>query len=962
MPVRVCVLGEIRLVDAGETDVIRSAKQRLALGVLVCHRGKAVSADRLIDALWGDDPPTSAMANLRSYISKLRKRAGDCIEACPGGYRLLLKPGETDLDQFEFLAEKGHQAGQQGDADAAARLSTEALALWRGPAFGELCDHPMVGEEAARLSERRLSVIEQRIDADLARGHHDGLTAELTKLVAEHPMRERFRAQLMLALYRSGRQAEALEAYHQGARLLAQELGVDPGQHLRDLHQSILTEEPALAAPAPDTATRSGVAPVPAQLPADLAVFTGRAQKLVRLRADLLEAGDAVAISAISGAGGIGKSALAIHFCHQVSNWFPDGQLYLNLQGTTPDAKPLKPIDALGRLLRALGMDGSAIPLDVEEAAAHYRTRTHDKRMLIILDNAYDTAQIRLLIPGSPTCAVMITSRLPLSLDNAHHHVLNVLTPDEAVELLAGLLGEQRVTDEPRAAARVAALCAHLPLAISIAAARLNARKTWSLAKLAERLEAEDQRLSELVHDDRAVRASLSVSYRDLDYPQARAFRLCALPGGPDLDVDAAAALLDLSEPATEDLLDHLVDLGLLESRASGRYRYHDLIRLYAHEQTAHHDPPIEQDQALHRLLAYYTAAARMARQTAERNWTLPSSLLPLQRSGRTFSDVDAAKAWLQHHGPHLVNSVEAAIRRSSSLGLAADQLYALEWLKYNGLDWGGLDHIVRSVADAAVRNGDQRSETIARYHLGNHYYTLSRPSEAAIELRRAAELANAGNDLYLLAEVRHMEAVLNLTQRRITEAISAGQEAADLYHSCGNLKDEAFARSHLARCYQQAGRHDQARAALDRAADVARQADNPIALGAVQYARGINQRDAGQHDLAIAALTEALDLFRQAGNLAGGGNILFHLAETHRQAGRHREAAGAAEECLTLARRMCDEYNVARALTVLGRSHTALGEHQLGRAHLEEAHKALSRLGAPETEDIHQLLTPSAE
>ncbi|NBE92327.1 tetratricopeptide repeat protein [Nonomuraea sp. K271] len=942
------VLGAVGVDGAG----LGPPKQRLVWATLLCRVGRVVSDDHLIDALWGEVPPRSAVANLRVYVTGLRKIVGDdVLQRKDGGYVVVPKPGQLDAAVFEeFLT----QARVSRDPKEKKDQYEQAMALWRGSAFGSMAEHPAITHAAQALEELRLAAVEELAEVRLVLGEHAALTAELGGWVASHPLREGLHTQLMLALYRSGRQAEALEVYQRARQLLADELGLEPGPALQDLQQAILRSDPAY----PEVAVESPDRPmaVPAELPADLAGFTGRTNELLQLHDRLLDGRRPVAISAISGAGGVGKSALAIHLGHQLIDQFPDGQLYVNLQGSTPKVKPLDPIDALGRLLRSLGVAPEAVPPDVDEAAALLRTCTHGRRLLIILDNACDTGQIRPLLPGSGTCAVVITSRRALSLDAVHHLALGLLTPDEARALLIAGIG--CTGTDPEAAKDIVRLCGYLPLAISIAAARLNSRKTWNLAKLADRLMVEERRLSELEQGDRAVRACLEVSYSHLDYPHARAFRLCALPGGPDLESDAAAALLDLAEPDAEDLLDDLIDVGLLEGLAPGRYRYHDLIRLYAHEQAAYHDPPAEQDEALHRLLAWYTATARMARQSAERNQVLPSSFLPLRSSGRTFTDPRAAQEWLQHHSPHLVDSVEEAIRRPESLALAADQLYALEWLKYYGLDWAGLDHIVRDIAHAAVHHGDQRSEAIARYHLGTLYYTLSRPSEATTELRRAAELARAGDDRYLLAEIRHIEAVLNLAQGRLFDAISTGQEAADLYRACGNLKDEAFARSNLARCYQEAGRPDQARDTLDRAADAARQADNPIALAAVQYARGINQRDTGQCDMAITALTEALGLLRQAGNRAAEGNALYHLAETHRRAGQHRQAINFAAQCLELARDISDNYNTGRALTVLGRSHTAQSEHGQGRAHFEEAHRVFVRLDAPEADDVHRLLT----
>ncbi|WP_165959927.1 AfsR/SARP family transcriptional regulator [Nonomuraea longispora] len=929
------------VVDGEETLPMRSTNQRIILAVLLARRGRTVSADRLIDAVWGEKPPASAPENLRSYVSKIRQRVGGRIEAAAGGYRLRADVDEVDVGRFEALAAQG--------------CYRQALALWRGSAFGTLAYHPHLQGEAARLEERRLSVTEQHIDADLAAGRHCEVVAHLARLVAEHPLHERFCGRLMIALYRAGRQAGALEAYRQIVTRLADQLGVDPGTELQELHQAILRSDPALELPAGRPLV------IPTELPADLAAFTGRDEELMRLRGPLLNDHLPVAISAISGTGGVGKSALAIHLAHQILDRYPDGQLYVNLRGASPDAYPVDPIDALGRLLRSLGVAPEAVPADVDEATALFRTRTRNRRLLIVLDNARDAAQVRPLLPAGRTCAVLITCRRDMAaLEAAHHLPLGLLSEQEAGDLLARHIGAHRSDAEPEAVAQIVRLCGYLPLAISIAAARLNSRKTWSLAKLADRLAVEHRRLSELEQGDRALRTSLQVSYRQLDDAHARAFRLCALPGGPDLDTDAAAALLDLPAPQAEDRLDDLVDFGLLDNPAPGIYRYHDLIRLFAQEQAAERDPDSERDQALHRLLGFYTTTTHNAVTADDPHWTWPRSLLPRQHPGRTLPNPEAAAAWLFDSVPHLVAAAEWGAHRPESLGLAADLVTGLRWLLYSGVGWARIAPSLQSIIATAAGTGDTRSEAIGLYELGHLSYYQYLLSDAAAQLERATDLAGVVGDQVLLWQIWHTRGLVYSGQRRLTDAVHALQEAAALAQELRLPAREATTLANLSRVHIDAGQMDQAVAVLDQALHAALDSGDPDPLAAVRYARGVALRGAGRFQEATRELTDARHTFRKLARRTAESNVLYHLAETYRQADRHVQALEAAEECLSLSREIGDEYNIARALAVLGQSHTAQGDHGQGRASLQEAHEIFARLDAAEAAEMEALLTPS--
>jgi DNA-binding SARP family transcriptional activator len=614
------ILGPIEVrTSRGRPIALGRRKQRVLLAALLLNTGKAIPSRRMLDWLWGEHAPATAQSNLYTYISALRKvlDSPSRIEAGPNGYLLRVTPGEVDVTLFEDLAAQGQQALSAGRHDVALERLTRALCLWRGESVLEELPLPApLRCEAARLERLRATVVDASLEARLALGQHGEMLADLEALTRRDPLNERIRAQLMLALYRSGRRADALTIY-QGARMtLAAEVGIDPGPDLVRMHQRILADDPALTPPPAVAARRA-----PAELPIGPAAFTGRAAEIARLCTMLTSGSSATAISAITGAAGVGKSALAVHVAHQVAGRFADGRLYVDLHDSTPGVAPLNPADVLARLLRSLGDDTAGRP-DVDEAAARFRSLTDGRHLLLLLDNARDAAQVRPLLPASPTCRVLVTARRMLtSLDAASHFRLGVMAEDETSTLLGRLIGEERVAAEQRAARAIVRLCAGLPLAIRIAAARLIARPGLSLRALADRLAVEDHRLSELQADDQAVRACFMMSYRSLDAESSRMFRMVSLLDGAAISVAAAAALADRPEPRTADLLDHLAGAQLLEVCGHDRYRMHDLLRLFARERARKEGT--EEDQAL--------AVWRARREV----WTPPAQPATYMTAGR---------------------------------------------------------------------------------------------------------------------------------------------------------------------------------------------------------------------------------------------------------------------------------------------------------------------------------------
>lgn len=604
------VLGPLRVRHGGQPARLSAPMHRTLLGVLLTRANTPVPVDVLVDALWAGQRDPRAAKKLQLHVHRLRCVLGDParIRFEHGGYTLQVHPGELDADRFEAALAEGTDAAEP--ARAVATLRT-ALGLWRGEPFSDVTDLALLRAEADRLAERRLAGLAQLYTAELACGHANAIIPELVQLAARHPMRERLQGLLMTALYQAGRQAEALEVYHRTRGALVEQLGLEPGNELQRLEHAILTGDPVL-----ETPTTPGI--TPAQLPADITDFTGRKAQLATIQ-HLAATADrcGAPLVAITGKAGVGKTTLAVHAAHRLRVHYPDGQLFVNLRGA--QGRPLAPADVLARFLRSLGVDRTAIPDDVEERAALYRSRLADRRLLIVLDNAACEAQLRPLLPGTPGCTVLVTSRARMAGLNGNRPVdLDILEPDQAVELLGRVAGPLRVAAEPGAAREIVRLCGFLPLAVRIAGARLGARPHWRLNRLEADLADEHHRLDTLRLGDLEVRASLALSYDSLDATARRAFRRLALLEIRDFAPWVTAALLDIPQTTAEELVDTLVDMQLLDVAgrdATGalRYRFHDLLRAYARELVAAEEPEADRVAALDRAFGGWLTLAEEA-------------------------------------------------------------------------------------------------------------------------------------------------------------------------------------------------------------------------------------------------------------------------------------------------------------------------------------------------------------
>ncbi|WP_290055742.1 AfsR/SARP family transcriptional regulator, partial [Amycolatopsis solani] len=574
------------------TDVpLGGPKPRTLLAALLLAEGRVLHADRLISIIWDETPPDSAPALLHTYVSTLRRAFQDgAIRTEQGGYRIELSGCTVDLLDFAGLAAEGDSAAAAGDHETAERRYEQALDQWQGPALGGLKSR-FAETEAARLADLRLDVLEKRIDCAFALDRGAGLVNELTALVAEHPLRERLRGQLMTALWTTGRQADALRCYQAGRNLLVEELGVEPGPELRALHQRILRGDavpPEPGAPAAPAAPKSEPEPAPEPpggpclLPPDITDFTGRSTEAATLTKP------AARRVAISGKPGSGKSSLAVHVSHLLRPRFPDGQLYVALRGA--QQSPVDPVEVLGRFLRALGVADTELPVGLDERVELYRALSASKRLLVVLDDAADERQVRPLLPTGDGCLCVLTSRVRLAaLDSTEHIDLRVLDDETGLALLTQIVGDTRIAAEPDAARALVHLCGNLPLAVRIIGARLAARPDWRPSRLVPRLREQRKSLNELAIGDLEVRGSLALSYRGLEDLERSALRRLGWLGVPDFGAWLVSVLLSVPQDDAEDIVEGLVRAQLLDvvstdGSAVTRYRLHDLIRVFGWE------------------------------------------------------------------------------------------------------------------------------------------------------------------------------------------------------------------------------------------------------------------------------------------------------------------------------------------------------------------------------------------
>jgi DNA-binding SARP family transcriptional activator len=889
------------------------------LGMLAMRASRVVSRDELVDAVWGQKAPASAEGGVHTYVAGLRRvlepgrsRRGpsSVLASAPGGYVLRLDAGQVDAIVFERGLAAGRRLRTAGDLSGAITALDTALSEWHGSAFAGV-PGPFASAERVRLAELRSAAAEERAEVRLDLGRHEQAVPELASLVAEHPLRERMRGLLMVALYRCGRQAEALQAFHDARQVLAEELGIDPGPELSRIHQQILSLDPRLEAPsrgapsgpvtaaappAPPPATGAAAShPVPAQLPLEAPGFSGRHSELERmLRAigdDTVPIGDGgpvddtVQIIAISGTAGVGKTALANRFARQVASRFPDGQLYVNLRGFDPSGSALSAESALRFFLDALGVQPQRMPVDADGRAALFRSLLNGKRVLIVLDNARDPDQVRPLLPGSPGSLVVVTSRSQLTglvvAEGATPLTLDVLTEEEAHELLGRRLGKDVVAAEPEAASELISLCARLPLALGVAAGRAATRPGFSLAALAAELRDTRNRLEMLDAGDAAtdVRAVLSWSYEQLSPSAARMFRLLGLHPGPDVSLAAAASLAAVSRSEAASALRELTRVHALAEHVPGRYAFHDLLRAYAVDQAETVDGTADRAAAIRRSMDFYLHTAHAgALQSNSLRKALDLDPLAPGAVPEEFSGRNQALAWFEAENPILVSLLYQAIA-SGDDRYAWQITWTLAPFYYRRGRWPECITIQRQALQAAERLADPVG-------LGHAHYEL-------------------GRGLILTGDFAGAESHLST--------------ALDIFGQLGDRANEMTVHQGFGALFEHQGRYAQALVHAREAMRVVEEIGPESTLAGLENSVGWLYAHLGQCEKALVYCQRSLEFQREIGYRGGEADTLDSLGYTYSRMSDHQRAADCYRQATEIYREIGDRYHEAGSYLGLG-------------------------------------------
>ncbi|MFD4561297.1 BTAD domain-containing putative transcriptional regulator [Streptomyces sp. NPDC058469] len=978
------LLGPVEVWAGGRRAPLGGVRPLAVLSALVVHLGEVLSTERLVDCVWDEQAPATAGALVATHVSAVRRALAQVtqdvvVRTRPPGYVADLEPSQIDARRFEDLLASGRAAATAGRLEEAADLLPEALALWRGQEALEGLGQSFARIEATRLAELRLIAQEESFGLQLDLGRADRTIAPLLAHVAAHPLRERPRGQLMTALVRTGRVSDALRTYREGRAVLREELGIDPGAELQALHQAVLTNDTQVAGTARPHSTGRGPAgppkpppggnrgtpdprawPAPSHLPPDIADFVGRSEQIAwaaSLVGGVDEAGrTAPPIGVISGRSGTGKTALAVHVGHRMSELFPDGRLFVDLRAA--DTAPLQPVDALARLLRAMGADPETLPTSVEELTGLYRTRIGHRRVLLILDNAAGEAHVRPLLPPGPGCAVLVTSRRRLvALEGSAHLDLAVPDQAEALELLRRVAGPDRTSAEPERAAEIVSLCGRLPLAVRIAGARLAARPHWAPGRLADRLRDERRRLSELRAGDLELRTSLELGYADLDPPQRRALRRLALLDLPDFAAWIAAPLLDIgteeAEEAVERLVDcHFIDVIGVDDTGRSRYRIHDLAREHARERCLSEEGPEERTAAVLRLVASWLGLAEKAAALgpggAARRFPEPAAVRPLD--AETEEELlERPTSWFAAEQACLLAAVEycadhGMVRAARDL---AGALIASSAALYNQFDAWSRSH---AAAMAAVhRGGDDVGEAWLLAGLGQLRYEQDefedsytyfgkalRLFEARGDVPEGVALALAGMGTARREQAGYAEALelLNRALERYGESAGRGARARVLYG--------------IGYVHREQGRGAQAREALGRALDLYRAEGDRHGEALTLRSLALCDRAEGALADAERQLHEALRIFSALQDTFGVMYTEQSLAKTELRLGRLEEARARLGRCLTVARERQDRFGEALVLRTLGEWHLAAGDADSAREPLERALSTWETLRLP--------------
>ena len=914
------VLGPLQVIagDSAVPEPALAARLRTLLAVLLWRPNQPVPIDEIAELVWDGTPPSGARESTRALVMRLRKRlderaAARIVTRAPG-YSIEVSGDELDASRFETLTQEAGAAVHAGRWAQAARTAAQALDLWRGAALADIGSQLLQDHWVPHLDRLRVQALDWRIEADLHEGRHGQLIPELADATALHPLHERFHGQLMLALVRSGQQAEALAAYEQARGILDRELGVGPSAELRRLHERILARDASLTtAPAPAQAEPGAgglVLGVPRQLPAAVTWFTGRKGELAELTQMLERAGSGVpgtvVISAIGGTPGVGKTTLAVHWAHQVAARFADGQLYVNLRGFDRLDAPVTPAEAIREFLDALGVTPDRIPPSLEAQAGLYRSLLSGKQALIVLDNARDEDQVRPLLPGSPGCVVFVTSRNQLTglaaSNGASLITLDVLTAAEARQMLTARLGASRAAAEPAAVAEIADLCGHLPLALAVAAARAVARPKLPLVVLAAELRDASDRLSALEVADvtASVRSVFSWSYQQLSPAAAGMFRLLGLHPGPEITVAAAASLAAGGVAQARRALAELTGAHLLAEHAPDRYLCHDLLHAYASDQAAATDSEPDRQAATSRLLDYYLHTAHVAALAIS-----PSCkplALPPPRAGAAVeqhADDRQAIAWMEAEQDVLIALAALAAEAESP------HSWQIPWTMTEFLDrrgrWNEMVALLHTALAAATKLGAATGQVTAHHRIAFACARLEHYDHARAHLTASVQICRQVGDQAGEAGAYQILSYVADCQGQHADALGYGEKALRICEATGNIGAQAVSLNDVGWCHAQLGDYPQAESFCQRAlvawhqfGDIKGEALTLDTLGYIAHCLG-------RHAEAVGHYRRALSLFAELNVPVTEAEILNRIGDTHHAAGELREARLAWHQALAI-------------------------------------------------------------
>jgi DNA-binding SARP family transcriptional activator/tetratricopeptide (TPR) repeat protein len=922
------ILGPLAVHASGKLVPVPGTRQRRLLALLLLNANQVVPIERLVDELWDNDPPKSVRQQVHNAVATLRAALAEPGHPTPitrtdAGYALDLPDDALDVRRFHRWVRDARCAESAGQLSRSIQLLEAALALWRGDALAGL-DGKTITSVAMSLNEQRLATVEKLMVQRLRTGDAGSLVGELRRLVADHPLRESLRGCLMQALYRSGRRAEALAVYDEGRRMLAEELGLDPGEHLRQLQAAILHGADD-ADTAPDAETESSSPPIAVSdaptsdpgadpprpvpfarsfLPHDIRDFSGRSAELERLLAETRgPLPRAVVISAIDGMGGVGKTTLAVHLAHRIAGDFPDGQYFIDLHGFSPGVDPVTPEQALDTLLRDGGVPPELIQHSREGRSAQWRSYLAGQRALLILDNAIDAAHVRPLLPGTAGVLVLITSRRKLSaLEGAVPMSLNVLSAGDAAALFSQVAGTERVAAEPEAVAAAVELCGRLPLAIRIAAARLRDRATWSVADLVDRLRDQAKRQQFLQVGDQSVLAVLKMSYRYLQPRLQRLFRLLSLNPGPDFDAYTAAALTGYSLDVAEYCLQALFDDNLLLQTTADRFHFHDLVRDCSHQIAMEIEDPTERQATQHRLFDYYLHAVHVwSKDLENRIYNLPPRIGHQPEHLRAAASSHEAVELLSVEYRNLTAIAQFTVSNGWPAHAWQFACFLQPLLAIRNYPEGSYELFQGGVA-AARAVGDVPGEAACLQGLAAvcraHRSTAEalRHLQCALDLNR--QLGDLGREAALLVDLGNV----HLDDDRIDDARTAFQAAEALVEHSPNPALRAAIDNNLGVIYRDLGLYQKALSRLRKALAATPHDDRASltawSVGAIYHVRG-------EFDAALREFERILHTSTESDFEHGQAVALLGLSAVHRSLGDSDESMRLGRRALALARRL---------------------------------------------------------